>query len=158
MAETEEGQATVGTFETGEVLHGIIGGLIGGVVFGVMMQMQMPGIMEGAIPGMYGLGESLAIGWVLHLFHAAVFGLIYVGIAQIGSLRDAVTDPVRGAGLGIIYGLVIWVIAASIVMPLWVGAMTPMDPPVPQFMMDSAVGHAVFGVLLGGYYGYIVGR
>lgn len=158
MAATETGTATAGGIESTDFAHGAIGGLIGGAVFGVMMQMQMPMIVEAAIPGMYGLEESLTAGWVLHLFHSIVFGVIYVGVGQLAALRPYVTSVVSGAGLGIVYGLVVWVVAASFIMPAWVGAMTPMSPPVPDFVPESAIGHAVFGVLLGGYYGYVSGR
>ncbi len=159
MAQTETSEAAIAGVETNDLLHGAVGGLVGGIVFGVMMQMQMPMIMEGAIPGMYGLGESLAAGWILHLIHSVIFGLVYVAIARFEPIRSYATSMTSGVALGIGYGLVIWVIAASIIMPAWVGAMMPMmDPPVPDFVPESALGHAVFGLLLGAYYGYVGGE
>lgn len=130
---------------------GAIGGLVGGVVFGALMQMQMPMIMETAIPAMYGL-EGLTSGWVLHLFHSVVFGLLYAAVARTDAIAPYAGRVATGAGVGVAYGLVVWVVAASVVMPAWVGAMTPMSPPVPDFNPMSAVGHAVFGIVLGALY------
>ncbi len=135
-----------------------IAGLAGGLVFGAMMQLLMPDILEMAIPGMFGLGPSLAIGWGIHLVNGAVFGLVYAAIARFDPLAAYAEGLPSGIGLGIVYGVVIWAIAASIVMPLWVGAMTPMSPPVPDVNPASLVGHAVFGAILGALYPLLSAR
>lgn len=132
---------------------GAIGGIVGGIAFGAMMTMDMRMVMEMAIPGMYGFGPSLELGWLIHLFHSVVFGLIFVAIIQFGGLEDTVHGFVRSAIAGVVYGLVIWIIAASFLMPAWVNVMMGMGEPVPNFMMESAIGHAVFGILLGAVYG-----
>lgn len=128
---------------------GIVGGLLGGVVFGVMMTMEMRMVMEMAIPGMYGLSESLELGWLIHLVHSAIFGVIFAMLLSIDTLRDVLDGGMKVTAAGIAYGLAVWVIAASIVMPLWVNAMMDMGESVPNFMPESAMGHAVFGAVLG---------
>lgn len=128
---------------------GIIGGLLGGIVFGVMMTMEMRMVMEMAIPGMYGLPAGLGIGWIMHLIHSAIFGLMFGVLMSMDALRDPLDGGLQVTAAGIVYGLAVWVVAASIIMPLWVNAMMDMGEPVPNFMPESAMGHAVFGAILG---------
>lgn len=128
---------------------GLIGGISGGVVFGVMMTMQMQMIIEMAIPGMYGLGPSLAVGWAIHLFHSVVLGAVFGLILQTGGLGDRLDSNLIIAIGGLVYGVVLWIILASFIMPAWVGAMTEMAPPVPDWNVQSLMGHAVYGVVLG---------
>lgn len=135
-----------------------LAGIVGGLVFGAMMQLMMRDVLEVAIPGLYGLGPGLALGWIIHLFHSAVIGLIYAAVVQLDALAEYANRVTAGGGLGIVYGVIVWVIAASIVMPLWVGVMLPMDPPVPDFNPTSLVGHAVYGAILGVLYPVIANR
>lgn len=153
VTDAEQAEATRNVW-----LSGIVVGIAGGIVFGVLMQMMMPDILEMAIPGMYALSPSFALGWLIHLFHSAVFGLIYAGIVQFDALAEYATRVSTGGGLGIAYGVIVWVIAASIVMPLWVGVMLPVNPPVPDFNPMSLVGHAVYGVILGTLYPEVTAR
>lgn len=128
---------------------GLVGGLAGGIAFGVMMTMQMQMIMEMAIPGMYGLGPSLAVGWVIHMFHSIVLGVVFGVLLEGTGLTDRLDSNLTIAVAGLVYGVILWVILASFVMPAWVGAMTEMAPPVPDFNIQSLMGHAVYGVVLG---------
>lgn len=135
-----------------------VAGIAGGIIFGMMMQMMMRDVLEVAIPGLFGLGPSLALGWGIHLFNSAVFGLAYAAVVQLDPLAEYAERVTTGAGLGLGYGVIIWVVAASIIMPLWVGAMLPMNPPVPDFNLTSLVGHAVYGLILGALYPLLVAR
>jgi hypothetical protein len=142
-AETE---ATLGNWKAG-----VLGGLAGGLVFGAMMTMMMANVMETAIPMMYGIeGPAGAVGWTIHMGHAAVLGVVFaavVGVAGLGGRSGQML-----VGVGIAYGMVLWVVLATFLMPAWVGAMGPMSPPVPDVNPMSAVGHAVYGAVLGGVY------
>ena len=128
---------------------GIVGGVVGGVVFGVMMTMEMRMVMEMAIPGMYGLSPGLELGWVIHLFHSAVFGVVFAAAVRYAGGTDRLDSNLTVAVAGLAYGLIVWVLAASILMPAWVNVTMGMGAPVPDFVMASAMGHAVYGVLLG---------
>lgn len=112
--------------------------------------MMMTPVIAMAIPALYG-ATGLVAGWIAHLFHSVVFGLIFAAaVGSIGSL-DAYADRVStGAGLGIVYGVIVWVVAAAIVMPIWLSAVGfPGAPPLPNFNPTSLVGHVVYGVVLG---------
>lgn len=128
---------------------GLVGGIVGGIVFGAMMTMQMEMIMEMAIPGMYGLGPSLAVGWAIHLFHSAALGVVFGLALGTTGLGDRLDSNLAVAVAGLAYGVVLWIVLASFVMPAWVGAMTEMAPSVPSWNVQSLMGHAVYGVLAG---------
>ena len=130
---------------------GVAGGLAGGLVFGAMMTAMMTNIMEMAIPVMYGIGTpSGAAGWVIHMGHSAVLGVVFAALVGVAGLSGA--SGQKQVGAGIAYGLVLWIVLATFVMPAWVGAAGPMNPPVPDINPMSAVGHAVYGAILGGVY------
>lgn len=135
---------------------GLVGGIGGGLIFGVMMTTQMGMIIEMAIPGMYGLGPSLAIGWAIHMFHSAVLGVVFAFIANATGLGERLDSAPAIAGVGLVYGIVLWIILASFVMPAWVGTMTEMAPPVPDWNIQSLMGHAVYGVVAGAIYAALV--
>ena len=130
----------------------IVAGIVATIVFGLMAMAMMPDMM-GMIGAMYGFEGNMAVGWIAHLFHGAVFGLIYAAIVSLEQLRTYASRVAQGAGLGIVYGVIVWVIAASIVMPIWLG----MPEAAPDFNEMSLVGHAVYGVILGAAYPLLVG-
>lgn len=149
--QTETASPTTTETNPGNWKAGVGGGLAGGLVFGAMMTMVMTDIMEIAIPMMYGIeGPAGGIGWVIHMAHAAVLGVVFATIIGVAGLAGA--SGQKQVGAGIAYGLVVWIVLATFVMPAWVGAMGPMNPPVPDVNPMSAVGHAVYGAILGGVY------
>jgi len=121
----------------------VLGGLAGGLAFGVLLQMM--GMMP-AIASLYGM-ESVAVGWVAHLFHSVVFALLFAGAMVRTDYRDAGTGTLSALGAG--YGVVLWLVAAAIVMPLWMGALGMDAPTIPNLDVNSLVGHLVYGVVLG---------
>lgn len=128
---------------------GGVSGLIAGIIFGLMLQFMMTPVISVAIPALYGLTGNV-LGWIIHLIHSIIFGVIFTAIISIPQIKQY-TDTQRGSGfVGLIYGVVIWVLAAAIVMPIWlqsVGFGNP--PPLPNFNPQSLIGHLVYGVILG---------
>ncbi len=68
---------------------------------------------------------------------------------QATALEERLDSNLTIAVAGLAYGIVLWIVLASFVMPAWVGAMTGMSPPVPDWNAQSLMGHAVYGVILG---------
>lgn len=131
---------------------GALAGLLGGIVMGAMLTMQMGPVIEVAIPSMYGL-EGLAAGWLVHLFHSVVLGVVFAGILSATQLADSVG---RSAALGLAYGVILWVLLAALVMPVWLGAVgSPANPPLPNFNPQSLVGHLAYGLILGVAFPYL---
>jgi hypothetical protein len=130
-------------------LAGIGGGLVGGIGMGLILHFAM-GAMP-VIASLYGQ-SSVAIGWVAHLFHSVVFGLIFVALITRTGLRGYARTTVRTAGLGTGYGILLGVLTGAFVLPVWVNAVTGAGMPVPFFAAPAFVGHVLFGLLLGTVY------
>jgi hypothetical protein len=129
---------------------GLVAGLLGGLVFGIMLSMQMQNVIETAIPALYGFGTSGLVGWIVHMSHAAILGVVFAAVVDIADLHDRLSDNLRMGLAGLGYGLVLWIGLAVLLMPLWLQAVgfggAPAFPnPSPQ----SLVGHLVYGVVLG---------
>lgn len=134
-----------------KVVAGIVAGLIAGVVFGVMMQMMTAPTPDGGRMPMMAMvakvarSDSMAVGWIYHLFNSGVIGAIFGWV--FGS-RTATYGA--GLGWGALYGVIWWVLGALILMPVFLG----MPPFAPLKMMmpvalGSLVGHLMYGVILG---------
>lgn len=126
---------------------GTVGGIVGAIVFGAMMAMQTPAVLEMAIPAMYGLDGGIA-GMAIHVAHGAVLGVVFATLL-VATGRSS-TGPIGTAVAGLGYGLVVWAILAVVVMPIWLSAVGfGMAPSVPNVAVESFVGHAVYGLVLG---------
>jgi uncharacterized membrane protein YagU involved in acid resistance len=124
---------------------GALGGILGGVAFGAMLTVAMTPVIENAIPAMYGLSGGLA-GWVIHVSHGAVIGVAFAALAD--PLLDSPAQTVLAGGL---YGVVVWAVLAVLVMPVWLQTVGFAGAPaVPNVSQQSLLGHAVYGLVLGG--------
>lgn len=125
---------------------GTVGGIVGAIVFGAMMAIQTPAVLEMAIPAMYGLEGGL-LGMIVHVSHGAVLGVVFAAVLT-ATGRDL--GPVGTTAAGVGYGLIVWAILAVLVMPIWLSAVGfPMAPAVPNVAVESFVGHAAYGLVLG---------
>ena len=131
--------------------EGIKAGLIAGVIFAMMeivgaAMMGNPPLMpvrmfasvvlgQGAMEGP--LGVPLVVGTIAHLVLSAVFGIVY-GLLAARTSEATKTSFGRQAGLGILFGLVVWLvnfhIIARVLYPWFLGT--------PQFL--QAVMHGLF--------------
>lgn len=143
--ETTVGEETIEPIETGERTwsSAVLGGLAGGVVFGFLLQAM--GTMP-VIASLYGM-ESVAVGWIAHLFNSVVFGLVFAAAVVRTDYRDAGVGTTMTLGAG--YGVVLWFVAAAIAMPLWMGALGMAAPAIPNLDVNSLAGHLLYGVVLG---------
>jgi hypothetical protein len=135
------------------VAVGAAAGLIAGLVFGVMMQLMTAPTPDGSAMPMMAMvamvvrSESLAVGWLYHLFNSAVIGALFGWL---------VGSRIHGYGpalaWGAAYGATWWVLGALILMPLLLGmpAFAPlMMPPMIPVAVGSLIGHVGFGFILG---------
>jgi len=132
---------------------GIIAGLIAGVVFGVMMTvMHAPTPDGGSMPMMAMVAQvvksnSLAVGWLYHLFNSAAIGALFGWIlgSKIGGFGS-------GAGWGAAWGVLWWVLGGLILMPMFLGmpAFAPLQMPMMRpVAFASLMGHVIFGLIMG---------
>ncbi|MFB6159941.1 MAG: histidine kinase [Haloferacaceae archaeon] len=132
---------------------GVVAGIAGAAVMAVLVSLMNPPTLAVAIPALYGLAPPAngVAGWAVHLSHGAVFGVIFAALARTDALHAVREDVVRSVAVGAVYGVAIWVVAAALLMPLWLAAVGfPNAPPFPNFAVPSLLWHVVFGVVLGG--------
>lgn len=130
------------------VIAGGIAGFFAGAMFGAMMSATTMMENVAALIGM----ESLAAGWMLHFLISILVALLYVGLVSNERIARYAARPSTGAGLGVVYGITLWIVGVVYVMPLWLGAVTPATPTVPNLEWMSFVGHLIYGVFLGALY------
>ena len=157
----EAQQQTQGLEQTGAVRggaswqRGVEAGLIGGFVMGVLFSLLMPPVIENAIPALVGLTGGIA-GWVVHMSISAVFGVVFVAALSHPRLAAASESVGAVVGIGLAYGVVLWVGAAGVAMPLWLSAVGfPSPPPLPNLGLMGLVTHLAFGLVLGTSYHYL---
>jgi uncharacterized membrane protein YagU involved in acid resistance len=124
----------------------IIGGLVATAIMTVLMLMApamgIPPMDIGAMLGSR-MGGSLFLGWMTHFVIGTVLAIAYAAFF-------ATRLPGPGFVRGALYGLVPWIVAQLVVMPM-MGA----GPFGGSFGagLGSLVGHLVYGAVLGGIYG-----
>lgn len=123
----------------------VVGGVIGGVAMGLSYQYST-GLMP-IIGSLYGV-QSPLIGWITHLFHSALFGMVFAGICAIPSIGQFNTNRRQGAVLGLAWGTMLWLFAAGLLMPLWL-VLTGESATLPTLSVRGFIGHAIYGIALG---------
>ena len=124
------------------IVNGVLAGLAGGLVFGVLMAVLGMLAMIGNMVGM----PSPVAGFMVHMMMSAgiggAFGLL---VAPLAKTQGSIVP------LGIVYGLVWWVLGPLTMMPVMMG----MGPTANWNMtavvdaLPSAMGHIIFGLVLG---------
>lgn len=135
---------------------GVAAGLAGGLAMGLFMSIQTPGVIETAIPALWTL-EGGTAGWVIHMINSAVFGVAFAAVAR--EWPQSVDSAAASAVTGGAFGAALWLLAAALVMPVWlevVGFASP--PPLPNFDFTSLGAHLIYGIVLGICYPLVVGR
>lgn len=138
------------------LVMGAAAGVVAGIPLGIIMQIRdadpamMPGIKVIDLVGDLISSPSTGLGWLIHLFNSALFGAVFVLLFSRWLTR-------RGPAmmLGLLYGIVWWVVGALWIMPTWLG-MDAMVFEVGTNQWWSLVGHLIYGLLL--VVGYIMGR
>ncbi|MFC6941696.1 hypothetical protein ACFQE8_17245 [Salinirubellus sp. GCM10025818] len=131
----------------------IAGGLVAGVGMGLIMHFVMGAMpLIGALVGQ----PTVLAGWILHMLISVVFALTFAAIVARTSFREY--GLVGMIGLGAAYGIVLEIVAAGFVLPLWANAVGAGPLPVPFLVPMGFLTHIVFGVLLGAVFGYAVTR
>lgn len=125
-----------------------VAAILAGIAMGLILQSLTETLP--AIGGLYGV-STVTAGWILHLFHSVVFGMLFVAAISRPGLSRYASRFTRCTMLGLGYGILLWIIAAGLVMPVWLN-LVGIASPVPSLTLPSFLGHAVWGGLLGGAY------
>lgn len=125
----------------------VLAGLVAGVLMGLIMHRVMGTIQ--VVGALYGR-EATTFGWAFHLWHSVVFALVFGGFYVWAPLSDFRDEVLSSTTLGIVWATILWAGAAGVIMPYWLGAVTPIDHPVPNLDPWSGLGHVLYGAVLGG--------
>lgn len=139
----------------GSWIAGAAGGLVGALGFGlVMTALVADPVLEVAIPNMY-LVEATPgdpaplVGWALHLFHGAVIGLGFAAMLRIDAVARFASQPAGLGALAAYYGVMVWVLLAALVMPVWLQTVGFAGAPaLPNISLQSLFGHVIYSGLL----------
>jgi len=118
--------------------------LVAGVPYGIVSE-----LLGGSVAGIgifYGTVDPV-IGWLTHEFHSIVFGFMYVGVLSFALERYQNNIWIYVA-IGIIWSIVVWIIAASFIAPVWLQLLGT-SAPVPNFSLRLLANHLVWGSSLG---------
>ncbi len=127
----------------------VAGALMGGVYW------TSSGVLP-VIGALYGV-ETVAVGLITHLFHSVVFALLFVAGVNMLADRLRVDTALRSAGAGLGWGVLLWLVAAGLIMPLWLRAVGTLAP-IPNLPAVGLIAHAAWGVTLGAGYVLLGGR
>lgn len=134
-------------------------GIVATVVMGVFIMLIDLPTLRTAIAGLYGFEGSLVVGWGAHVAHGAIFGLLFAVVLADPSLYRIQESLSRTVAAGVVYGLVLAVAGAGIIMPIWLGLVGFPTPPSLPFVTPATVSwHVVYGAVLGGVYAFVASR
>ncbi|WP_410765979.1 ATP-binding protein [Haloferax sp. DFSO60] len=126
-----------------------IAGIVAGVVMGVVFQLITGSLA--VIGVLYGVMNG-GVGWVMHLFHSVVFGVLFAVAVVRRNPRGVIRSPLKMAALGTGYGVFLSFFAAGVIMPLWLQAVG-IPAPLPSLSLPGVFAHIVWGAVFGGVFG-----
>lgn len=149
-AETGQPEAFAAFETTWHWRAGALAGLVATVIMGIAISLTDLATLQEAIAGLYGQSGSLAVGWAAHLVHGVLFGVLFAAILTDPSLYR-VSDRVHVSTVaGVVYGLVLAVVGAGIIMPMWLSVVALSEVvPIPNVTMPLLAWHLVYGAVLG---------
>lgn len=140
---------------------GIVGGLAGGVVMGIILQLGtelMP--VFGRVLG----AESVAYGWLVHLFTSAIFGLLFAVFVAFPIVRELERTVGTSALLAVIHASALSYVTIGVLLPAAtiafglpdVALFSELSPgPGLEGLLPAglfSLGHVVYGAVLGVVY------
>lgn len=129
---------------------GLGAGLVAAVAMGAGITLVDPGLLSDRIAGLYGVRGSLAAGWLAHLTHGAIFGLVFAVVVADPSLANLGHRYPGSIVAGLVYGVLLAVIGMGMIMPMWLQAIGLAGAPSIPFVDASLLAwHLVFGAVLG---------
>lgn len=136
-----------------KVMVAVCASIAAGVMMGVLIQWRA-GVVP-VIGALYGVPNPF-VGWITHLFHSVVFGMVFAGLLVVVPTRFSDTMSGRLA-VGAGWAIFLWLFAAGVVMPIWL-RLLGMGAPIPNLTSASFIGHLVWGASLALFYHFGVTR
>lgn len=135
---------------------GAAAGFVATLVMGLAITVVDPGMLRDPIAGLYGLQGSLLAGWGVHLVHGTIFGLLYALVMADPSLTAGTRGLPRSITAGVVYGVVLAIVGAGVIMPMWLEVVGFAAVPAFPFVTGSSLGwHLIYGAVLGGLFPFL---
>jgi hypothetical protein len=140
------------------LLAAVASGVVAGVGMGVVLSVGT-GLLP-LIGALYGQ-ESVAWGWLSHLFNSVVFALLFAAAVSRPIARPNPPRLGTYVAYGLVYGALLEIVTGGVLFPLWLAAAAEPELAVPFFPVYSdnfvwaivlGIAHLVYGVLLGAGY------
>lgn len=150
------------------LVGGAVSGAIGAILFGVVLAVTAPEVLESGIPGFYGLTPSVTVGWIAHVLHGTVLGVLFAVLVTrsviYGMLATpAETDVLAGIGgvgrltlAGVVYGIALWAILPFVGVSLLGAVGLFQDPGFGGVAAEMFIGHVLFGGLVGALFAVFI--
>lgn len=153
-SDTEIGHETGPRFETGVSWKGgALAGALATVATGIGITVLGLDTLAIVIAALYGQSGSLVTGWIAHVVHGTIFGIIFAAILTDPGLYRLADSRPKTTVAGLVYGLILAVIGAGIIMPIWLAlAGFPEPPSLPYITTSSLLWHGIYGIVLGVIY------
>jgi len=151
------GERTLEPFDEHLALLGGAGaGFVSAIAMGLAFTVLEPALLVEFIPGLYGFAGSLVVGWVAHLAHGVLFGLVFAIVMDDPSLVGVSGRVWTSVVAGVVFGIVLAVVGMGVVMPMWSRAVgLSLSLEVPFVTGPLLVGHVVFGAVLGAIFPFV---
>lgn len=135
---------------------GVVSGLVGGAIMGILLAVLVSPFLLEMVPALYDLQGGLA-GWFAHAVHSGFFGALFALLAVESPLNRYAADLGRIALLGLGWGILLWIVATGIVMPVWLGLTHFPDTPLVPYLRPSLfLAHLAYGATVGVLLGLFV--
>ncbi|MFB6284338.1 MAG: sensor histidine kinase [Halobacteria archaeon] len=132
----------------GGIERATVAGFSGGVAMGLYFRYVTETLP--VIGALYGV-EDPVVGWITHLFHSVVFGLVFVAVVASPSVYRRRLSSTEIVGSAVAWGVLLWFFAAGIVMPIWLD-LVGRGGSLPTLSFTGLVSHILYGVTLGSVY------
>jgi hypothetical protein len=138
---------------------GMVAGLAAAFASAVAITVVDASVLADTIAGLYGFEGSLPVGWVAHLVHGTLFGLVFAAVLSDPIGSGARKTTLRTVFLALVYGLVLAVAGAGVLMPVWLDALgIGFGEPLPRVSVPLVIWHGVYGLVLGVTFAWIDGH
>lgn len=137
---------------------GAVAGFVATLAMGLAITVMDLQTLRLAIAGLYGQSGSVLTGWVAHLVHGSLFGVIFAAVLADPGLYRLSEWVWKSVVAGVVFALVLAVVGAGFVMPVWLAAVGfPSPPPIPNVTVPLLVWHGIYGVVLGAVFPFVDG-
>ena len=109
-----------------------------------------PSLFSETIAGMYGQEGLITVGIGAHLVHGTLFGILFAGVLSDPGIVGITKWLWRTVVAGIIFGLLLAVMATGFVLPAWTQFVGLSNPPTMPYVTGTLLAwHLLYGTVLG---------